>query len=88
VSDVTIQHASRSGPHVALRVLAAALVSLALLVAIALYVRVGWWRMQSACSLENARGTIHNSVTYGWSWNPIGFQCTYNNGQTQTSLWP
>ena len=52
-----------------------------------LYLRIGWWKMESACSLNNARGQIHNSVSYDWSWQPLGFQCTYDNGKTEASLW-
>jgi hypothetical protein len=55
--------------------------------ATALYFRIGWWRMKSACSLNNARGQVHKTVAYGWSWNPLGFQCTYDNGKSDTSLW-
>lgn len=61
---------------------------LLVLVATALYLSVGWSRMESACSLDEAHGQIHSSVYYGWSWQPVGFQCTYDNGQTSTSLWP
>jgi hypothetical protein len=59
----------------------------AVLAMTALYFRVGWWRMESACSLDDARGSIHNSVSYDWSWQPIGSQCTYDNGKKETSLW-
>ena len=30
---------------------------------------------------------VHKSVSYDWSWQPLGFQCTYDNGKTETSLW-
>ena len=53
----------------------------------ALYLRVGWSRMESACVLDGPRGSVHNSVSYDWSWQPLGFQCTYDNGKTETSLW-
>ena len=53
---------------------------LVLSVAVAGYVRVGWWRMESACSRDD-------SVSYDWSWQPLGFQCTYGDGTGETSLW-
>jgi hypothetical protein len=36
---------------------------LAALVATALYVRVGWWRMEAACSHFDADWAMHNSVS-------------------------
>lgn len=51
------------------------------LAAAIVYYRVGWWRMESACA------TTNSNVSYGWSWQPPGFQCTYANGRTETSLW-
>jgi hypothetical protein len=87
VSDVSVQHAPRS-TSLSLRLFALALAILVLLAATALYYRLGTWRQESACSLNDAHGAIHNSVSYGWSWHPLGFQCTYDNGQTDTSLWP
>lgn len=64
-----------------------ALTVLAVVAATALYLRIGWWKMESACSLDDAQGQVHRSVAYGWSWQPPGFQCTYDHGQTETSLW-
>ena len=64
-----------------------AVVLLATLLAVAAYLRVGWSRMESECSLSDAEGHIHRSVSYGWSWQPVGFTCTYDNGQSETSLW-
>ncbi|GAA5156698.1 hypothetical protein GCM10023340_45240 [Nocardioides marinquilinus] len=52
------------------------------------YYRVGWWRMESACSLSDATGSVHDSVSYAWTWSPPGFTCTYDDGSTETSLWP
>jgi hypothetical protein len=60
---------------------------LAIFAGSALYLRIGWWRMESACSLNDAHGQIHKTVAYGWSWQPLGFQCTYDNGKMDTSLW-
>jgi hypothetical protein len=87
VSDVSVQHARNARSSVPVRLFAVTVAVLALLVATALYFRVGWWRMESACSLDNGQGSTHNSVSYGWSWQPLGFQCTYDNGETDTSLW-
>jgi hypothetical protein len=60
---------------------------LAVLAATALYFRVGWWRMEAACSHSDSDWAMHNSVSYEWNWQPLGFQCTYANGKTETSLW-
>lgn len=87
VSDVSVQHAPAK-PSTAIRLLVAVVVLLVLLVGTLLYQVRGARAMESACSLDGAHGTIHNSVTYRWSWNPLGFQCTYDNGQTETSIWP
>ena len=70
-----------------MRLVAVTVAVLVLLAATALYVRIGWMRMESACSLDNAQGAIHNSVAYGWSWQPLGFQCTYDNGEAEIALW-
>jgi hypothetical protein len=53
----------------------------------ALYVRFEWWRMESACRLSDARGMTHGAVSYSWGWRPLGFRCTYGDGDTETSLW-
>ncbi len=60
---------------------------LVLSVAVAGYVRVGWWRMESACSRDDSASSRHDSVSYDWSWQPLGFQCTYGDGTGETSLW-
>jgi hypothetical protein len=39
---------------------------LAALVATALYFRVGWRRMEAACSHFDADWAMHNSVSYDW----------------------
>lgn len=60
---------------------------LVLSVAVAGYARVGWWRMESACSLDDAQRSRHHSVSYEWIWQPLGFQRTYDDGTSETSLW-
>ena len=58
---------------------------------VAAVVAYGWLgrlRMENACSLSNAEGEVHESVTYSWSWRPLGFTCTYDDGTSETSLWP
>ncbi|GAA1141434.1 hypothetical protein [Nocardioides aquiterrae] len=55
--------------------------------ALAAYVRVGWWRMETACSVDPPGGREWNSVAFGWSWEPPGFQRTYDDGSQRTSLW-
>lgn len=86
MTDVRVHHTRRSRSSAPVRLLKSLMV-LVLLAAAAPYFRVGWWRMESACSLDNAQETIATSVSYDWSWHPLGFQCTYDNGKTQTSLW-
>jgi hypothetical protein len=66
-------------------VLACALAVLALV--LVAYVRVGWWRMETACASDLHGGHRWKSVEYGWSWDPTGFQCTYDDGSKRTSLW-
>lgn len=87
VADVDVQEIRIAGRPGLLMSSMGALLVLALLVAMALYFRVGWWRMESACSLDDADGSSHNSVSYGWSWRPLGFRCSYDNGKSETSLW-
>lgn len=83
---VRFEHARNRRSSVPARLLVVSVAGLALLVATALYLRIGWWRMESACSLDDARAT-HTSVSFGWSWQPLGFRCTYEDGETDTSLW-
>jgi hypothetical protein len=88
VTDVSVEQARRSRSSIPVRLIAVAAAILLVLVATALYLRVGWSRMESACSLGDSHGQIHDSVSYGWSWQPLGFHCTYDDGETSTSLWP
>ena len=88
MSDVIVERAGRSRSSPSVRLVSLVPAVLLVLLAAALYLRVGWSRMESACSLDEAQGQIHGSVSYGWSWQPLGFKCTYDNGQTSTSLWP
>ncbi len=69
------------------RLVMAVSVGLLLVVAGAAYFRVGWWRMETACNADPPGGPQWNSVELGWSWNPVGFQCTYDDGTQRTSLW-
>jgi len=56
-------------------------------VAAATYYRVGWSRMQAACSATPNDGQAWRQVEFAWSWRPVGFQCTYDNALSRTSLW-
>lgn len=51
------------------------------------YFGVGWSRMESACTAEPPGTPAVRSVEFGWSWTPLGFQCTYDTGRERTSLW-
>lgn len=51
------------------------------------YVRVGWSRMESACTDDSPRGPGATSVAFSWSWTPPGFACTYADGRIETALW-
>ena len=44
------------------------------------YFGVGWSRMESACTAEPPGTPAVRSVEFGWSWTPLEFQCTYDNG--------
>lgn len=57
-------------------------------VAVTLYSAAGWRKMESACSLDGPKGQVHAGVSYSWSWQPLGFECTYDDGTSETSLWP
>ena len=59
----------------------------ALAVALAIYVRVGGDRMETAWSANPPGGPSWHAVGYGWSWKPLGFQCTYDDGRRRSSLW-
>lgn len=49
--------------------------------------RVGWTRMETACSADVPGDPTWQSVAYGWSWSPLGLQCTYDTGRQRTSFW-
>ena len=52
------------------------------------YLRVGWSRMETQCSSETALSAHSSSgVAYSWTWSPVGFTCTYDDGSSETSLW-
>jgi len=51
------------------------------------YVRVGWWRMEAACTSAAPGDAAESSVELGWSWAPAGFRCTYDDGRSTTSSW-
>jgi hypothetical protein len=53
----------------------------------AAYFRVGWTRMEAACSTDPPGSSSSQSVEFSWSWDPAGFQCTYDDGRRRTSLW-
>lgn len=63
--DVSLQRA-RSRPSVPVRLVMVSVAILAVLVATALYFRVGWWRMEAACSHFDVDWAMHNSVFYEW----------------------
>lgn len=51
------------------------------------YVRVGWDRMEQACTADPPGNPQVSSVAFGWSWSAPGFTCTYGDGQSRSSLW-
>lgn len=52
------------------------------------YVRVGWWGMESHCTASPPGQPDHGGgVATSWSWKPLGFQCNYEDGFVETSLW-
>lgn len=52
------------------------------------YLRVGWQRMESACTADGPGDQPYSSVAFSWSWSPVGFQCAYDDGdRVDTSLW-
>ncbi len=87
MGDLDVRAAQASRRSAPARSVSVGLVVLVVLASVALYVRIGWWRMESACSPDRAGGTVAASVSYGWSWQPLGFRCTYDDGTTSTSLW-
>jgi hypothetical protein len=84
VEAVRVRGMSRTGRRVVLGVLASILV----LVVLFVYQVLGARAMASKCDMDGPNGSNWNSVTYNWSWSPLGFQCRYDNGKTLTSLWP
>jgi hypothetical protein len=60
---------------------------LAVLVLILGYVRVGWDRMEQVCTADPPGNLQASSVAFGWSWSAPGFTCTYDDGQSRSSLW-
>lgn len=61
---------------------------LILAVAVAAYMRLGWWQMDAVCSTDAAvpAGATSGSASYGWSWVPPGFTCTWGDVSV-TKLW-
>jgi hypothetical protein len=53
----------------------------------AAYYRVGWSRMESECGANPPGAPDHGSVAFSWSWKPVGFHCSYEDGSEKTSLW-
>lgn len=62
-------------------------VLLTLLILVLGYVRIGWDRMESACTSDRPGARQMSSVAFGWSWSPVGFTCAYEDGRSETSLW-
>ena len=75
---------SRAG----VRLVAAGATIALLLVAAAVYLRMGYSRMEASCSSSDAFGQRTTAVDYAWSWQPLGFRCSYSDGTSETSLWP
>lgn len=51
------------------------------------YVRIGWNRMESACTVDRPGHAQTPSIAFDWSWWPPCFTCTFGDGRTETSLW-
>lgn len=66
------------------RAVALVLIGLVLVAVVAIYLRLGWWRMEDACRAQNDQ----RGVEYGWSWSPPGFECRFSDGETRVMLWP
>jgi hypothetical protein len=43
--------------------------------------------METACGADGPNDQAWRSVEYGWSFSPLGFQCSYDTGHQRTSLW-
>jgi hypothetical protein len=65
----------------------AGVILLAVLVLVLGYVRFGWDRMEQACTADPAGNLQASSVAFGWSWSAPAFTCTYDDGQSRSSLW-
>jgi hypothetical protein len=65
----------------------AGVVLVGLVVLVACYVRIGWDRMESACTADRPGEGHTSSLAFEWSWWPPGFTCTYDDDRTETSLW-
>lgn len=63
------------------------LAAVLMLVLGSLYVRVGWWEMESECTLEQPGRPAVQNVELSWSWLPPGFTCTFDDGRIKRSLW-
>lgn len=54
------------------------------------YLAIGWHRMDATCTRDDVAPPGSSGVSFGWSWTPPGFQCTWDtpNGHIErTSLW-
>lgn len=70
------------------RALVVAAVMLGAVVASQLYYVAGWKSMESACtSRAMLDPSLGRGVSFSWSWSPLGFQCRYDSGDVETSLW-
>ena len=58
-----------------------------LVVASFMYVRAGWTRMEDDCGADPPGLQSGQTVRCSWSWSPLGFQCTFDDGHQRTSLW-
>jgi hypothetical protein len=68
------------------RVLIAATVLVALLVAGAIYYRVGWTRMEAACT-SSPPGTSWQNAYGSYSFTKDGFTCELEDGTIRSSWW-
>lgn len=64
-----------------------------LAVAVVIYLRLGWSRMEDACTADPPAtyktfgSRWDGGVAFSYSLVPLGFQCTYDDGRKRTSLW-
>lgn len=87
VSDLDVLPARASGRSGPRRLVVVIVGVVVLLAASAIYFRVGWSRMKAACTADPPGGASWTTVNTGWSWSPLGFQCTYDDGHQRNSLW-